>query len=435
MPRHSSDDATRLLSRALSAALGPALLLDSELRIVLATDEVSELLGAAPRLGTPAPAMLCGQAAKRPVAEALAEGRAIQTVIPHPRPDQAPRTLRVRSQPLEPGWLLLIDEVPGGTGEPVSFEGMWTQSPRMKRMFEVVRSVASEDLTVLVRGETGTGKELVARAIHNLSLRRKGPFRAINCAALPANLLESELFGHVRGAFTGAVRDNPGHVQLAHRGTLFLDEVAELPLELQAKLLRVLETRSVLPVGAREPTAVDVRFVSATHRALRQEVEANRFRADLMYRLRVVPIFLPALRERREDIALLAETLIQSRNATARRKIERIAAPAMRVLERYDWPGNIRELQNVIAYAGAIGEGPLLQLGDLPPELLDTAGTEPEPAAEKVELTPEGRRILEVLARAGGNKNKAAKVLGVSRVTLWRKLQALGPAALERSRE
>ncbi|HKP64169.1 MAG TPA: sigma 54-interacting transcriptional regulator [Polyangiales bacterium] len=430
MPRRSPDDATHLLGRALSAALGPAMLLDSELRIALATDEVSELLGVAPRLGASAPQLLCGQSAKRPVAEALVEGRAIQAVIPHPDPAQAPRSLRVRSLPLTPGWLLLIDEVPSGATEPVAFEGMWTQSPRMKRMFEVVQRVASEDLTVLVRGETGTGKELVARALHNLSPRRKGPFRAINCAALPANLLESELFGHVRGAFTGAVRDTPGHVQLAHRGTLFLDEVAELPLELQAKLLRVLETRSVLPVGAREPAAVDVRFVSATHRALRKEVEANRFRADLMYRLRVVPIFLPALRERREDIALLANKLIESRNATARRKIERIAAPALRVLERYDWPGNIRELQNVIAYAGAIGEGPLLQLRDLPPELLEAA--EPEPAAvPEAQLTDEGRRILEVLARVGGNKNKAAKVLGVSRVTLWRKLQAMQPNAHE----
>ena len=169
---------------------------------------------------------------------------------------------------------------------------------------------------MLVLGETGSGKELVATALHDLSPRAKGPFRAINCSAMPAPLLESELFGHARGAFTGAVRDNPGHFKLANRGTLFLDEVAELPLELQAKLLRVLETHTVMPVGAREPIAVDVRIVAATHRALRREVDAGRFRADLMYRLRVIPVFIPPLRARGGDVILLAERFIDKAQTT-----------------------------------------------------------------------------------------------------------------------
>jgi len=428
-------DVALLASRALAVAVGPAVVLDSELRIALLTESARELLGARAQPGAAAAKVLCGNSPMRPVARAMVEGRAIQTVIPHPQGGKPGRTLKIRTLPLTSagavqGWLLLIDEGSGTDGEPELFHGIWTQTTRMKQVFEIIRRVAPEDVTVLIRGETGSGKELVAQALHALSPRSKGPFRAINCAALPSNLLESELFGHVRGAFTGAVRDTTGHFQLAHRGTLFLDEVAELPLELQAKLLRVLETKTVLPVGAQKAIPVDVRIVSATHRALRKEVEAQRFRADLMYRLRVIPIFLPALRERREDVALLAEKLIESMNPAARRRIQHIAAPALRALERYDWPGNVRELINVLAYAYTIGDGPVLQLRDLPPELLETAEPERQPSeapdAVQPQLSAEARRMLEVLERMRGNKNKAAKVLGISRVTLWRRLQALG---------
>ena len=420
---------------ALSVSVGAALLLDAELRVVLATDEATELLGFEVPLGSSATKLLCKNSPKRPIAEALAAGRAVQAMIPHPSDDSRRRMLRVHSVPLgrqrmPTGWLLLLDETGPLSDEPVLFQGMWSQSPKMKAVFRIIERVATDDSTVLVRGETGTGKELVAQAVHALS-RRKGPFRALNCAALPATLLESELFGHVRGAFTGAVADMPGHLQLAHGGTLFLDEVAEMPLELQAKLLRVLESRSVLPVGARKPIAVDVRIVSATHRALRREVEAGRFRADLMYRLRVIPIFLPALRERKEDIALLCSKLIESMNQSARRRIERVSPSALTVLERYDWPGNVRELKNVLAYAYALGEGPILQRTELPPELfeeslsLEPPGTE-RPDTSSQALEPEARRLLEVLERTGGNKNRAAKILGVSRVTLWRRLRAFG---------
>jgi len=423
---------------ALSVAVGAALVLDSELRIQLATAEAVKLLGFDVPIGESAPKLLCGAAPKRPVAEALVEGRPIQALIPQPTGSGQERMMQVRSIRLGSndvitGWLLLLDDAGVTASGPVQFHGMWARAASMKHVFHIIERVAPEDATVLVRGETGTGKELVASAIHALSKRSKGPLRALNCAALPGNLLESELFGHARGAFTGAVKDTPGHVQLANRGTLFLDEVAELPLDLQAKLLRVIETRTVIPVGAREPIPVDVRIVAATHRALRKEVEAGRFRADLMYRLRVIPIFLPPLRERREDIGLLCEKLVEGMNASSRRQVERISPSALSVLERYDWPGNIRELRNVLAYAYAIGEGPILQPSDLPAELYDAdLGGPTEAGAGTVHGdetgSAEGRRILTALERAGGSRTRAAKMLGMSRVTLWRRMKELGLA-------
>ena len=314
---------------------------------------------------------------------------------------------------------------------------MWTQDAGMKALFEIVGKVAREDVPVLVRGETGAGKELVAQALHALSPRAAGPFRAINCAALPAALLESELFGHVRGAFTGAVRDQVGHFQHADRGTLFLDEVAELPLEVQAKLLRVLETQSILPVGGRDPIPVDVRIVSATHRALRAEVEAGRFRADLMYRLRVIPVFLPPLRERPGDLALLVGRLVTEANARARRTVVRISSDALAALERHDWPGNVRELKNALAYAYAIGDGPVLTLADLPPEISGQTrpGAGPvRPATghffgvleSPQDGTSEAERIQALLARHRGNRDRVAAAMGMSRVTLWRRMKKLG---------
>ncbi len=310
---------------------------------------------------------------------------------------------------------------------PTEFEGMWTQDPATKAVFKIIEKVAAEDVTVLVRGETGAGKELVAQAIHKLSPRKNGPFRAINCAALPPTLLESELFGHVRGAFTGAVRDVPGHFQLAHRGTLFLDEIAEMPLELQAKMLRVLETGTVLPVGAREPISVDVRIVSATHRGLRKEVEHGRFRADLMYRLRVIPIFLPPLRARRGDPTLLARIMLEEFNKKSRRQISSIANDALEALESWDWPGNIRELRNALAYAYVIGEGPTLRAADLPPEVLgEEPGEQVVRPLASAEPSPEMGRILEALEKANGRRAEAAAALGMSRITLWRRMKALG---------
>lgn len=415
---------------------GAVVLLDSELRIVAATRAATALLGELPR-GVAVVKVLCGSTVDRPVAEALAAGRAVQAVIPHP---SGVGRIRVRGAPLGPakarlGWAMSFERERSADQEAVLFQGMWTLDPAMKQLFAIIEKVATSDASVLVRGETGAGKELVAHALHGLSSRATGPFRAINCAAVPQSLLESELFGHAKGAFTGAVRDAPGHFRLADRGTLFLDEVAEMPLDVQAKMLRVLETRQITPVGGREAIPVDVRIVAATHRPLRREVEAGRFRADLMYRLRVIPVFLPPLRDRRGDVRLLAGKILDELNARGARQVTRISPKACTVLERHAWPGNVRELRNVLEYSYVIGEGAIIDERSLPPELTDedtarSDGLTPQshlPPAQSVPGgTAETARILRALERAGGSRERAAKALGMSRITLWRRLKMLG---------
>lgn len=308
-----------------------------------------------------------------------------------------------------------------------SFQGIISRSPAMQNVFQIIRNAAETEATVLVRGESGSGKELVARAIHNLSARRQAPFLAINCAALSSNLLESELFGHVRGAFTGAVKDHKGLFQRAHGGTLFLDEVAELPLELQAKLLRVLQERNYIPVGGDKLIHVDVRIVAATHRSLREEVKNGHFREDLMYRLRVVPIFIPPLRERREDISLLIWHFIRQHNAEKFRQIDKIEPQAMRVLLDYAWPGNVRELHNVVEYAFAVGRGTTLRLTELPPEFREPKPIVSTPTARQA-MTEEQEKeaIREALERCHGSITPAANLLGMSRATFWRKRKLYG---------
>ncbi|MFO0551519.1 MAG: sigma 54-interacting transcriptional regulator [Polyangiaceae bacterium] len=421
---------------ALELTAGAALVLDDELRVVEVTPSAEALLGLPIPLGARAPDVICGADPDRPFALALAAGQPAEGLVA--APGDPARHVRLRAMSLGPkqGWLLVgrADSTPfGAADEPVLFHGMWTRDVRMKQLFRLIEKVGPQDFTVLVRGETGAGKELVASALHAVSSRRAGPFRAINCAALPANLLESELFGHVRGAYTGATQDVPGHVQLAHRGTLFLDEVAELPLELQAKLLRVIETGQVLPVGAREAVPVDVRFVSATHRSLRQAVEAGRFRADLMFRLRVIPLFLPPLRERPNDVALLVEKLLADLHRRGLRRIARVSEGALRALEAYPWPGNIRELRNVLTYAYAVGDGDVLDLADLPTEVSGTEGAalgdvlvSPAVSSPAPVVDDESKRISDALRRASGSRDRAAKLLGMSRVTLWRRMRELG---------
>ncbi len=306
-----------------------------------------------------------------------------------------------------------------------SFHGMLSSSAQMARLYELIRRIARTDASVLVRGETGTGKELVARAIHDLSPRSKKPFRAVNCATFTPELLASELFGHVKGAFTGAVKDRRGLFRLADGGTLFLDEIAEIPLEIQARLLRVVQEQRFVPLGGSEPVSVNVRVVSATHRALRREVEAGRFREDLMYRIRVVPLFLPPLRDRTGDIETLAAHFIDAFNEQGFRRVERISDDARAALLSHRWPGNVRELRNVIEYAFAVGEGPELAVGELPPELRGEA----PPSAGPRELTVdeiEKQRIADALRVSRGKKGDAAELLGMSRTTLWRKLREHG---------
>ncbi|MCB9681888.1 MAG: sigma 54-interacting transcriptional regulator [Alphaproteobacteria bacterium] len=307
---------------------------------------------------------------------------------------------------------------PVATADVIDFHGLRSASPQMHRVFDTVRRVAETDVTVLVRGESGTGKELIARALHDESPRASGPFVAVNCAALTPGLLEAELFGHVRGAFTGAVRDRAGLFEQADGGTLFLDEIAELPLDMQAKLLRVLESGEVVRVGASRTTRVDCRVVAATHRSLREEVREGRFREDLMYRLRVVPLFLPALRERPMDVDLLFEHFLRLQNQRGSRRMTGVDPAAMRVLLEHDWPGNVRELRNVVAYAFAVGPGPRIRREDLPPELRedeDDDGTVVPLHAD------EPTRIKAALEAAGGNIGQAADMLGMSRPTFWRK--------------
>jgi transcriptional regulator with PAS, ATPase and Fis domain len=314
-----------------------------------------------------------------------------------------------------------VADVPAAALDPVRFHGIVTCDPSMVRAVQTVRNVAETDATVLVRGESGTGKELVARAIHAESARAGGPFVAVNCAAFTPSLLESELFGHVRGAFTGATQDRPGIFVQAHGGTLFLDEVGELPLELQSKLLRVLQERVVTPVGGTRAVPVDVRVVAATHRALREEVRAGRFREDLMYRLRVVPVFLPALRERPRDIPLLLQAFIDAASRTGPRRVTSVAPPAMRVLLDHAWPGNVRELQNVVAYAFAVGRSPVLDVDDLPPEFREVGGGGGHPPPQRLPRTgARAARLRAALAAHPEDTAAAAAALGISRTTLWR---------------
>lgn len=305
------------------------------------------------------------------------------------------------------------------------FHGLITRDVAMKQALQIVRNVAATEATVLIRGESGTGKELVARALHEESPRRARPFLAINCAALSPTLLESELFGHVRGAFTGAVKDHAGLFKRADSGTLFLDEVAELPLELQAKLLRALQEKTFIPVGGDRPIRVDVRIVAATHRSLREAVKDGRFREDLMYRLRVVPIFLPPLRARRDDIDLMLRQSIDRHNRKGPRHIAKIDPDALRLLLDYRWPGNVRELQNVVEYAFAVGRGETLRPEDLPPEFLEDPEAM-ETGTEPVEAPDEASRVREALRRAHGRIDDAARLLNMSRATFWRKRKKYG---------
>jgi len=324
--------------------------------------------------------------------------------------------------------LFTADRSPIPASESQGFHGLLSRSPAMQAVFQVIENAAETEATVLVRGESGSGKELVAKAIHDLSARRTAPFLAINCAALSSSLLDSELFGHVRGAFTGAVKDHRGLFQRAHGGTLFLDEVAELPLDLQAKLLRVIQERNFIPVGGDRSIAVDVRIVAATHRSLREEVKLGRFREDLMYRLRVVPIFIPPLRERREDIALLIWHFIRQHNAANFRKIEKIDPQAMRALLDYAWPGNIRELHNVVEYAFAVGRGTTLRGSELPPEFREPSRSfEPDVVQNApLSVAEESASIRQALAQSHGKVSQAAASLGMSRATFWRKRKVYG---------
>ncbi len=303
------------------------------------------------------------------------------------------------------------------------FENIIAKSSKMQRVIEVIKVIAKSNATVLITGESGTGKELVARAIHSQSHRRNKPFVAVSCAALPESLLESELFGHEKGSFTGAYAQKKGKFEFANGGTLFLDEVGEMSANIQVHLLRVLEEKEFARVGGNEPIKVDVRVISATNKDLRKAIEKQEFREDLYYRLNVVSIELPPLRERKEDIPLLAEHFLHKFAMENQKEITGFSPEAMEFVLDYDWPGNVRELENAVERAVILAKDSIITIADLPQENLSLAySTTPRKKLKEVERD----HVLNVLRETGGNYSEAARILGISRMTLYNKAREYG---------
>jgi two-component system NtrC family response regulator len=304
------------------------------------------------------------------------------------------------------------------------FEGMIGSSAAIQEVFSAIRKVATADVPVLILGESGTGKEMVARAIHQRSPRKDGPFVAINCGAIPENLLESELFGHERGAFTGAHVQRKGRIELADNGTLFLDEVGELPLALQVKLLRFVQEQSIERIGGRSTIRVNTRVVAATNMDLRKAMLEGRFREDLFYRLAVITIKLPPLKERISDLPVLAKAFLQKWAAQQGRANLDFSAKALRAVQRHNWPGNVRELENRIKRAVIMAEGRYVTAQDM--ELADGADLADVITLKQARETAEREAILTAMQRAGGKISRAAEELGISRPTLYELLEKLG---------
>jgi len=311
-----------------------------------------------------------------------------------------------------------------------SFEDIVSKNSRIRELFEIMPRVAESESTVLIQGESGSGKELFARALHNLSARKGKPFVGVSCAALPGELLESELFGYQAGAFTGARTDKPGRFAAAAGGTLFLDEIGEIPQALQVKLLRVLQERVYEPLGANVPVPAEVRIVAATNRDLKAEVDGGRFRGDLYYRLNVVRLELPPLRRRREDIPLLAGHFIARFNAEKGREIEGLTPAALSALSAHDYPGNVRELENAIEHAFVMCRGAWIDVQHLPPEIVgdETSGqpSAPAPTDDTAFDAAEAAVIRAALAQHDGHRVRTARSLGIHKTTLLRKMKKLG---------
>jgi DNA-binding NtrC family response regulator len=335
----------------------------------------------------------------------------------------------VRIKQLEEENLLLRKKVE----ERYGLEGLVGKSPQMLKIYDLIETVSQTDTTVLINGESGTGKELVANAIHLRSLRKNGPFIKVNCAALPETLLESELFGHEKGAFTGAIKQRKGRFEMADGGTLFLDEIGDISPVVQVRLLRVLQERQFERVGGNETLSVDVRLICATQRDLKEEIRKGSFREDLYYRLNVVPMHLPPLRERREDILLLSDHFMNKFSQKMGKEITGLSEEAKTILLKYTFPGNIRELENMLERAIALIKGKIIQAYDLPEEVCGQ--TSPvrdvcekirgsKPLASAVSLF-EKEYIQSVLEKTKGKKGQAAEILGISRKTLWEKIKEL----------
>ena len=297
------------------------------------------------------------------------------------------------------------------------------ESAGMNKVFSLIEKVAATDSTVLILGESGTGKELVATTIHYQSGRKDKPLIKVNCAALPEGLIESELFGHEKGAFTGAVKRKPGRFELAHGGTIFLDEIGDLPLQAQAKLLRVLQEKTIERVGGTESIKVDVRLVTATNKNLEEKVKAGHFREDLYYRLNVIPVTIPPLRERKEDIPSLLEFFLDKFSTRLSKKV-RFSSEAIDILLAYDYPGNVRELENIIERCVTLSTAEIINKKELP--IVDEPLKSGSLSLSDVAAEAEKGHIIRVLQTTQGNKTKASEMLGISRKTLWEKMNAYG---------
>jgi PAS domain S-box-containing protein len=307
-----------------------------------------------------------------------------------------------------------------------TFEDIVGRSPAMTRLFEILPQVAASTSTVLIEGSSGTGKELFARAIHNLSPRRKKRFVAVNCAALPDTLLESELFGYKAGAFTDAKRDKPGRFALADGGTIFLDEIGDISPAMQVRLLRVLQERMIEPLGGVDPIRVDVRVVAATNKELSKLVHQGSFREDLFYRIRVVHLRLPGLRQRREDIPLLVDHLVSKFNRLQGKDIAGVSNEVLARLMDHDYPGNVRELENIVEQAFVLCRGGLIEVHHLPPELRPATATGSGDLGAMSLAAMEKHLVAEALRRHNGNRKRAARDLGIDTSTLFRKIKSLG---------
>ncbi|MFO8085166.1 MAG: sigma 54-interacting transcriptional regulator [Desulfobacterales bacterium] len=307
------------------------------------------------------------------------------------------------------------------------FYGILGSSPPMEQLFELIENVSQTDAPVMILGASGTGKELVARAIHDAGSRAGKPFIKVNCAALNENLLESELFGHVKGAYTGADRNRIGRFEAAQEGTIFLDEIGDITLSTQVKLLRVLEEKQIERVGDHRPFSVNVRIVTATNRNLEKLVEKQYFREDLFFRINVFPLYCPCLSERREDIPVIVQSFIKRNNAESGKNILGFTPEAMEKLLNYGWPGNVRELRNVVEYAFVLCPGDYVHVQHLPPKIISPASNAADmlfDSRKKIDRTRE--ELVRALRMTSGNQSKAASILGVSRVTVWKRLKKYG---------
>jgi len=307
------------------------------------------------------------------------------------------------------------------------FQGMVGKSPVMQQVFDLTRKAAQSEAPVIIYGESGTGKELVAHAIHALGWRREGPFIPCNCAALNEALLESELFGHVKGAFTGAYTHRQGRFEAANRGDIFLDEVGDIPPAIQVKLLRVLETKQFERVGDHRSISVDVRIITATHRDLETLVSEGVFREDLFFRINVIPIHLPPLRERLDDIPLLVEHFIRHLRRRSGKEISGLTREAMKIFQDYPWPGNVRELKGALEYAFVVAEDGLITPEHLPPQLVSPELSRQHlPETGAIRNADERMALVKALRQSHGNQSQAAALLGVSRVTVWHRMKKHG---------